>query len=235
MTILKKDRFLVPLAMVSFMLFLPTFSSSQDRLLSDDLPEIKTNSLAEMEWTDLPPIATPEASSDALVLVRSKKIPTNGHRSTVLAEIYFDVKRHFLKREAAIVIEESATLLDKDETRTMHIEAFCDTRGTTAYSLALGRQRALAVARYFQYLGISSSQIFTTTFGPYQPQCPANSTTCWQESLRIDHTFQLLAMNRTQSGCLARLRLQLGHTDRSPTNLTARQPFLQRIHLAETR
>lgn len=232
---LKRKRWLVLLAMAPFFLTLQTPGYSQDLLNPDDLPEMMTNSLTGMEWTYLPQIATPSASSDALVLVRSKGIPTNGHRSPVLAEIYFDVKRHFLKRESATIIEESATLLEKDETRKIHIEAFCDTRGTAAYSLALGGQRAFAVLRYFQNLGIRSTQISATSFGPQQPLCRGDLTTCGRETRRIDHAFRLLAMSGPQSGCLTRLRLSLGHTDRSVTDHTTHQPFLQRIHLAESR
>ena len=236
MATLKKKHWLVLLAMAPFFLTLQIPGYSQDLLNPDDLPEMKTNPLTVMEWVGLPPIATPVPPSDFLVMVRSKTLlPTHGHRSPVLAEIYFDVKRYFLKREAAKIIEESATLLEKDETRKIHIEAFCDKRGTAAYSLALGSQRAFSIARYFQNLGIPSSQIFVSSFGPHQPRCRASSTTCWQESLRIDHAFRLLAMHRPQAGCLTRLRLNLGRTDRSALKHTTRQPFLQRIHLAESR
>ena len=234
MATLKRKRWLILLAMAPLLLTLQSPSYSQDLLHPDDLLEMETNSLAIMEWIDLPRIATPGPSSDALVLVRSKKISTHSHRSPVLAEIYFDSKRYFLKREAAKIIEESATLLEKDGTRKIHIEAFCDKRGTAAYGLALGIHRAFSVARYFQNLEIPSSRIFVSSFGPHQPRCRASSTTCWQESLRIDHTFRLLAMRRPQSGCLTRLRLNLGRTDRSALEHTTRQPFLQRIHLAES-
>ena len=153
----------------------------------------------------------------------------------VLAEIYFDAKRYFLKREAAQIIVESAKLLAQDHTRKIQIEAICDKRGTTAYSLALGSRRADSVTRYLQNLGVPSSQITVNSFGSQHPRCHSHASDCWQDGLRIDHAFQLLAMNRPQSGCLTRLRLTPGISDQATSEHPTRQPFLQRIHLAESR
>jgi outer membrane protein OmpA-like peptidoglycan-associated protein len=227
---------------------IPVFSqnsfNSDDLFLMDHLAVANWGRTSAGEWDQtlrdaeqiaLPVIANPVSSHKALVLVRFNMAAAQGDHSPVLAEIYFDAKRYFLRKESAEIIEESARLLDKDKTRKLQIEAICDKRGTTAYSLALGSHRAYAVFRYLRNLGIPSSQISATSFGSHQQRCQANSTTCWQDTLRIDHAFQLLAMRHPQSGCLTRIRLSPGLSDQILPEHATRQPFLQRIHLAESR
>ena len=238
------------MGMVSVCLTLPASGFSQAFLNPEQLSEI--NGLAHvdpgetgtietahtqvaMEHIELPAMADPFANRDALVLVRLKTPAARADRSPVLAEIYFDAKRYFLKREAAQIIVESAKLLAHDHTRKLQIEAICDKRGTTAYSVALGIHRADSVTRYLQNLGVSSSQISTISFGSHQPRCYGRASDCWQDMLRIDQAFQLLAMNRPQSGCLTRLRLTPGISDQTTSAHATHQPFLQRIHLAESR
>ena len=246
----RRKRGLILLGAVSVFLNLPTSGYSQSFLNPEQLSEINglaylgpgetgtietAHAQVGMEHVELPAMAHPFATHDALVLARLNAPATRVDRSPVLAEIYFDAKRYFLKREAAQIIVESAKLLAQDHTRKLQIEAICDKRGTAAYSLALGNLRAYAVSRYLHNLGISSSQISTTSFGAHPHRCQASSPDCWQDTLRMDHAFNLLAMNQPQEGCLTRLRLTMDISDQPTPKHTTRQLFLQRIHLAESR
>lgn len=250
MAALRKKRGLVLLAMWLLVLLLPLPAFSQDLLNPEHLFEIEdltyfdssdvrmgetAHTQPATEQVELPSMANPFPLNSALVLVGLDITSTREDRSSVLAEIYFDVKRYLLKREAAKIIEESAMILEGDKTRKIQIEAFCDTRGTTAYSLALGNHRAYAVTSYLHNLGIPSSQISDISFGSHPPRCTTNSPTCWQDNQRIDRAFHLLAMHQPQAGCLTRLRLNPERSDDSPTDPTTLHQFLQRIHLAESR
>lgn len=250
MAAMRRKRGLVLLAMLFVALILPIPVNSQDHLNQEHLSLMDNLTVADwgitrtgesaqtqpaVERVELPAMANPFAINDALVLVRLNRTSVQRDQLPVLAEIYFDAKRYFLKREAAQIIEESARILGEDKTRKLQVEALCDKRGTTAYSLALGSHRAYAVTRYLHNLGIPSSQISATSFGTHQHPCEASSSACWQDTLRIDHAFYLLAMNHPQSGCLIRLRLNPGLRDQTTPEHVTRQPFLQRIHLAESR
>ena len=225
----------VLLAVVLIHLILIPSGHSQNFPFPDSLPSFENIDDGNKEWVALPSLASTSPSHEALVPVRLTNTSLKSYEAPVLAEIYFDTKRHLLRHEAAQVIEESATLLHEKNTRKVHIEAYCDRRETTAYSHALGIRRINEVVHYLENLGVPSSQLSVASFGPHLPRCRTSSTACWQDTLRIEHTFQLLAMRHPQSGCVTRLRLDLEFTDQSFRELTTRHLFLQRIHLAESR
>jgi len=235
MVTLKKQPWNFLVGVVYILLTFQSPGFTQESLSTQDLPHIEPQASTIPEWVDLPSIATPTPHRETVFLVRSTNIRRTASKTQVLGDIYFDAKRYFLKRDAAHIIEESASLLHKEKRRKIHIEAYCDTRGSMAYGHALGTQRAYDVFRYFQHLGISSSQIAMVSFGSHPPHCHVRSTACWQETRRIKHAFQLLAMHQPQSGCIIRLRLEREAEHHLALKPTTFQPFLQRIHLAETR
>ncbi len=153
----------------------------------------------------------------------------------VLADIYFDEERSVLAGELADILNKISELLKTDKDRELHIEAHCDERATSSYNLALGDRRGRAIERYLINLGVSPAQVTTVSYGHEKPLCTGVGVTCWQDNRRLQSTFQMLAINHYQYGCLARVKLEKNRNRTRFTRETVRPPFLQRIHLAEPR
>ena len=66
------------------------------------------------------------------------------------------------------------------------VEGHCDERGTEAYNLALGEQRAAAAKDYLAALGVDASRIQTVSYGKERPFCTEATDPCWQSNRR-DH------------------------------------------------
>ena len=66
------------------------------------------------------------------------------------------------------------------------IEGHTDDRGTTEYNLALGQQRANAVAEYLRRLGVASARIDTITYGEERPVDAGESESAWARNRRAE-------------------------------------------------
>ena len=174
------------------------------------------------------------ATNTSPFLVKTSTALPHPSNSEILAEIYFDWKRRVLRKDAGQIVEETATLLQKDGTKQLHAEAVCDERGTEAYTLTLGRKRTASIAAYLQSLGTPLQYISQISYGT-RPHCKTQSQACGQERQRLRKIFRLLSMSSAQAGCLVQLRLQNTQTTQTVSDYSIRKPFLQRIHLAETR
>ena len=67
---------------------------------------------------------------------------------------------------------------------TVLIEGHCDERGTGAYNLVLGEKRARAAKKYLLDLGVSASQLQTTSYGETRPFCTQQNEDCYQQNRR---------------------------------------------------
>ena len=71
-------------------------------------------------------------------------------------------------------------------TARVAIEGHTDDRGTTEYNLALGQQRANAVAEYLRRLGVASARIDTITYGEERPADGGESESAWARNRRAE-------------------------------------------------
>ena len=149
-----------------------------------------------------------------------------------LFDVYLDEERPLVKENLIDVLEESVELIQAKPTGIMIIEAYCDRRGSGAYSLALGHRRAWQIREFVQNLGVPEMQIHSVNYGNENPQCQGTSNTCWEENVRIQSTFRYIAITEPKLGCLGRLRIQ-----GKDLHLLGEQhfPFLQKIRLAPTK
>lgn len=81
-------------------------------------------------------------------------------------------------------MQRMARCLKADHALHVTIEGNADERGTQEYNLALGDQRANAVARYLELLGVSAAQLRTVSFGKEQPLCMEHEEGCWAQNRR---------------------------------------------------
>lgn len=101
-----------------------------------------------------------------------------------LQDVYFDFDQSVLRSDARATLEENAKLLRTSSSGKVLIEGHCDERGTSAYNLILGEQRAKSVKRYLENLGIPGSQLQIVSYGKERPFCREHNDSCWQSNRR---------------------------------------------------
>lgn len=158
------------------------------------------------------------------------KSPTDS--SMVLADIYFNEDRYLISQGTASLLEETVRLLKSEKDWGLHIEAYCDERGTEAYNIVLGDRRMQAVEDFVVDLGIEPHRLWPTSYGQEKPQCLVSAQNCWEEKIRVQLGFQVLAPRHSYLGCLVRLRLITQEERRNAFQHLLQTPFLQPLRLA---
>jgi peptidoglycan-associated lipoprotein len=74
----------------------------------------------------------------------------------------------------------------KEKGGTLVVEGHCDERGTEEYNLALGDQRANAVKRYLERLGVSGGKVQTISKGKLEPVAPGHDEDSWARNRRAE-------------------------------------------------
>ena len=81
-------------------------------------------------------------------------------------------------------IRSNADILMRDSTLQVEVEGHCDARGTNEYNLALGEERARAVASLMVGFGVSPKQISTISYGEELPLSTGNSEASFAQNRR---------------------------------------------------
>jgi peptidoglycan-associated lipoprotein len=131
-------------------------------------------------------------TSPAPVAVEVDPTPERGAELTLpepgaakLTAIYFDTDRALLREDARETLKSHARAIQQHpEWGVVTIEGHCDERGSEEYNLALGDQRAAAVARYLGDLGVPASRLATRTFGEARPAAAGHGETAWRQNRR---------------------------------------------------
>ena len=110
--------------------------------------------------------------------------PPGVEPSGSLEDVYFDFDQSVLRADARTTLEENAKLLRNSSEDKVLIEGHCDERGTSAYNLILGEQRAKSVKRYLENLGIPASRLQIVSYGKERPFCKDHTDACWQSNRR---------------------------------------------------
>ena len=190
-----------------------------------------------VEKIEAPSIHKPSSQiAEAQKIIRTKAGDSSPRDSFVLTDLYFDTHRNRISDDAAVVIEEGMRLLNRNDNLSVKIEAHCDERGARTYNMALGNKRVQAIQEYLEDLGVSDSRITALSYGHEKPLCTERTQSCWEDNLRIQSAFRLLAITQSRNGCMVRLKFMGKPTNlRSATQFAQRQPFLQRIRVGRTR
>lgn len=99
--------------------------------------------------------------------------------------IYFDFDSAAINDAARQGIEYNAQVLQANEGVKVQLEGHCDERGTAEYNLALGSQRARAVADALIAYGVPSSRVATISYGEEVPMDPSQSEEAWAKNRRV--------------------------------------------------
>jgi outer membrane protein OmpA-like peptidoglycan-associated protein len=153
--------------------------------------------------------------------------------TTVLGDLYLADDHPTVAAEAAELLASTALLLDRNPMAHLTLEAYCDERGTEAYSFLIGREWALDVERRLQEMRVEDKRVTTVSYGLQQPACREESTTCWEDNLRMKWSIRLLSPVTSQQGCLIRLKLATNVPPGEKALLATNQPYLRRIQQGE--
>ncbi|GJL60116.1 MAG: hypothetical protein NPIRA03_29730 [Nitrospirales bacterium] len=154
------------------------------------------------------------------------------YQDPVFADVYFDDLRSSIQGGIEGVLNETVALLKQEDEWGIRIEGYCDSRGPSAYNLARADYHLKSLVGFLVQLGIPSWRIHTMNFGQTPFSCRSRSERCQEDNLRAERIFSILAVDRFQRGCLARLRLVAGKDSDRATGYLKRAPYLQRIQLA---
>jgi peptidoglycan-associated lipoprotein len=137
------------------------------------------------------PAATPQVCStdadcgDKQLCVRSQCVditPELAECST--ARVHFDFNDSNVHPEETTKLTRMARCLKADHDLHVMIEGNADERGTDEWNIALGDQRATAVAHYLETLGVSNAQLKTVSYGKERPLCDQHNEACWAKNRR---------------------------------------------------
>lgn len=104
--------------------------------------------------------------------------------------IYFMYDSSQVQEEFVPVIAAHAQSLQSNPSQHIIIEGHADERGSREYNIALGEQRAKAVARMMTIQGASDSQIEVVSYGEEKPAENGHDESAWQLNRRAVIDYQ---------------------------------------------
>ena len=109
-------------------------------------------------------------------------------------DIPFEYDSSAIGAEGMEQLREDAKVLLQDSSLRAEVEGHCDSRGTNEYNMALGEERAKAVAGTLTKLGVSKEQLTWISYGEEIPIDPASSEGSYAKNRRAHFA---LFRNRT--------------------------------------
>ncbi len=96
--------------------------------------------------------------------------PSEGVRERiVLRGVNFDFDKADIRADAAVILDEAASILNRSRRFQVRVEGHTDSTGPAEYNQGLSERRAAAVKRYLVEQGVSASRLQTAGFGEGNP------------------------------------------------------------------
>lgn len=103
--------------------------------------------------------------------------------------IYFDFDKSNVKDEYRALIQAHAMFLAKNPGTNVKLEGHADERGTPEYNIALGEERAKALASIFATFGVSSSQMESISYGEERGIDMGHNEDAWAKNRRVEIVY----------------------------------------------
>ena len=100
-------------------------------------------------------------------------------------DVHFDYDSAVVRQEDVATVQNNAKMLAGDPSLQMELEGHCDKRGTAEYNLALGEERAKAVAAILVNYGARADQLSTISYGEEIPLDPRDSDDAYAKNRRV--------------------------------------------------
>jgi len=106
-------------------------------------------------------------------------------RSAFLSElVHFEFDSSALSNEARQILRSKADYLRTNPDIKITVEGHCDDRGTDAYNIALGEQRAESVKSFLLRQGIGTDRMRTVSYGEEKPIAMGDNESSWAQNRR---------------------------------------------------
>lgn len=105
---------------------------------------------------------------------------------------YFDYNKAVVKNEYLTIIQKEAEFIKGHKNDIVTLEGNADERGSDAYNFVLGNNRASAVAKSLEMLGVPATQIKVVSLGEEKPRLTCHQEKCWKENRRVDFVHKLI-------------------------------------------
>ncbi len=109
-------------------------------------------------------------------------LPAEGQQ---FPDVHFEYDSAVVRQEDYETVRSNAKLLASDPSYQMELEGHCDKRGTAEYNLALGEERAKAVAALMVSFGARAEQLSTISYGEEIPLDPRDADDAFVKNRRV--------------------------------------------------
>ncbi len=99
-------------------------------------------------------------------------------------DVHFDYDSSVVRQDEYEIVKQNTKALVQDSSLHAEIEGHCDKRGTAEYNLALGEERAKAVAALMVSFGAKPEQLSTISYGEEIPVDPRDSDDAYAKNRR---------------------------------------------------
>lgn len=103
--------------------------------------------------------------------------------------VYFNFDSSEVLPEYVPVVESHAKSLASNVRKTVVLEGHADERGSSEYNVALGEQRAKAVADMMKLQGVLDNQIQIVSFGEEKPLVSGHDESAWSQNRRVEIAY----------------------------------------------
>ena len=103
--------------------------------------------------------------------------------------IYFMYDSSQVQQDFIPVIAAHAQFLLAHPKQHMVLQGHADERGTREYNIALGEQRAKAVARMMKMQGVQENQLEIVSYGEEKPAAEGHDEASWQLNRRVELVY----------------------------------------------
>lgn len=118
----------------------------------------------------MPAPAPPPRRADPPPPPRAAPPPSEGIRERiVLRGVNFDFDKTEIRGDAAVILDEAASILGRSRGFAVQVEGHTDSTGPAEYNQNLSERRAAAVKRYLEENGVSGSRLQTVGLGESSP------------------------------------------------------------------
>ena len=87
----------------------------------------------------------------------------------MLRGVNFDFDKSSIRPDAAVILDEAASMLSEHPSASVNIAGYTDSIGTDAYNQGLSERRAKSVKDYLVKKGVDGSRLTATGYGETNP------------------------------------------------------------------
>ncbi|MBU6261146.1 MAG: peptidoglycan-associated lipoprotein Pal [Burkholderiales bacterium] len=127
------------------------------------------------------PVAQTHVATVTLPAYLDPKSPIHNERS-----VYFDFDRYNIQDKYNALVQLQGGFLQQHPSVDVRIEGNTDERGSSEYNLSLGQERADAVKKALELVGVKDGQITTMSWGKSHPVALGHDEAAWAQNRRAD-------------------------------------------------